>query len=150
MNTLDAMVGHRSARYRRFGTAAARLDDVANLAPARLTAALTVVAARVVGGSWRGALRTWLRDGGRHPSPNAGRCEAAMAGALGIRLGGRNVYGQRVEQRPPLGDGRTAKPDDIRAAARISAAVGAGALVLTAGHIVARPARRVLWARLVR
>ena len=73
-----------------------------------------------------------------------------MAGALGIRLGGRNVYGQRVEQRPPLGDGRTAKPDDIRAAARISAAVGAGALVLTAGHIVARPARRVLWARLVR
>src|SRR5439155_1094215 len=117
VNTLDAMVGHRSARYRRFGTAAARLDDVANLAPARLTAALTVVAARVVGGSWRGALRTWLRDGGRHPSPNAGRCEAAMAGALGIRLGGRNVYGQRVEQRPTLGDGRTAKPDDIRAAA---------------------------------
>ena len=150
VNTLDAMVGHRSARYRRFGTAAARLDDVANLAPARLTAALTVVAARVVGGSWRGALRTWLRDGGRHPSPNAGRCEAAMAGALGIRLGGRNVYGQRVEQRPTLGDGRTAKPDDIRAAARISAAIGAGGLVLTAGHILARPARRLLWARLAR
>ena len=73
-----------------------------------------------------------------------------MAGALGIRLGGRNVYGQRVEQRPTLGDGRTAKPDDIRAAARISAAVGAGALVLTAGHILARPARRLLWARLAR
>ena len=87
VNTLDAMVGHRSARYRRFGTAAARLDDLANLAPARLTAALTVPAARTVGGSWRGALRTWLRDGSRHPSPNAGRCEAAMAGALGIRLG---------------------------------------------------------------
>src|SRR5947207_12682036 len=115
VNTLDAMVGHRSDRYRRFGTAAARLDDLANLAPARLTAALTVLAARPLGGSWRGALRTWLRDGGRHPSPNAGRCEAAMAGALGVRLGGRNLYGTRVEVRPTLGDGRRAKPDDIRA-----------------------------------
>jgi adenosylcobinamide-phosphate synthase len=147
VNTLDAMVGHRSGRYRRFGTAAARLDDVANLAPARLTAALTVLAARPLGGSWRGALRTWLRDGGRHPSPNSGRCEAAMAGALGVRLGGRNVYAGRVEVRPTLGDGRTAKPDDIHAAVRISRAVGLAALVLTAGHVLARPARRALWAR---
>jgi len=150
VNTLDAMVGHRSERYHRFGTAAARLDDLANLAPARLTAVLTVVAAQTVGGSWRGALRTWLRDGGSHPSPNSGRCEAAMAGALGVRLGGRNVYAGRVEDRPVLGDGRTAKPDDIRAAVRISAAVGAGALALTAGHALARPARRALWARLGR
>jgi adenosylcobinamide-phosphate synthase len=145
VNTLDAMVGHRSERYRRFGTAAARLDDIANLLPARLTAALTVMAARAVGGSWRGALRTWLRDGRRHPSPNSGRCEAAMAGALGVRLGGRNVYAGRIEDRPTLGDGRTAKPDDIRAAVRISATVGAGALALTAGHVLARPARRALW-----
>ena len=150
VNTLDAMVGHRSARYRRFGTAAARLDDVANLLPARLTAALTVAVARPLGGSWRGALRTWLRDGGHHPSPNSGRCEAAMAGALGVRLGGRNVYAGRVEDRPVLGDGRTAKPEDIRAAARISAAVGAAALVLTAGHALARPARRTLWRRIGR
>jgi adenosylcobinamide-phosphate synthase len=147
VNTLDAMVGHRSDRYRRFGTAAARLDDVANLVPARLTAALTVLAARPLGGSWRGALRTWLRDGGRHPSPNSGRCEAAMAGALGVRLGGPNVYAGRVEVRPTLGDGRTVKPDDIHAAVRISRAVGLAALVLTAGHALARPARRALWAR---
>jgi adenosylcobinamide-phosphate synthase len=147
VNTLDAMVGHRSDRYRRFGTAAARLDDAANLAPARLTAALTVLAARPLGGSWRGALRTWLRDGGRHPSPNSGRCEAAMAGALGVRLGGRNVYAGRVEVRPTLGDGRTVKPDDIHAAVRISRAVGLAALVLTAGHVLARPARQALWAR---
>jgi adenosylcobinamide-phosphate synthase len=73
-----------------------------------------------------------------------------MAGALGIRLGGRNVYAGRVEDRPALGDGRTAKPDDIRAATRISAAVGIGALVLTAGHALARPARRALWVRLAR
>ena len=147
VNTLDAMVGHRSDRYRRFGTAAARLDDAANLAPARLTAALTVLAARPLGGSWRGALRTWLRDGGRHPSPNSGRCEAAMAGALGVRLGGRNIYAGRVEDRPTLGEGRTVKPDDIHAAVRISRAVGLAALVLTAGHALARPARRALWAR---
>jgi adenosylcobinamide-phosphate synthase len=150
VNTLDAMVGHRSKRYRRFGTAAARLDDLANLVPARLTAALTVVAARAAGGSWRGALRTWLRDGGRHPSPNSGRCEAAMAGALGVRLGGRNVYAGRVEDRPTMGDGRAPKPADIYAAVRISAAVGAVAVALTAGHALAGPARRALWARLAR
>jgi adenosylcobinamide-phosphate synthase len=150
VNTLDAMVGHRSERYRRFGTTAARLDDAANLVPARLTAALTVLAARQLGGSWRGALRTWLRDGAKHPSPNSGRPEAAMAGALGVRLGGLNVYEGRVEARPTLGDGRTVKPDDIRAAARISAAVGAAALALAAGHALARPARQPLWARLRR
>jgi adenosylcobinamide-phosphate synthase len=144
VNTLDAMVGHRSLRYRRFGTAAARLDDVANVIPARLTAALTVLVAPRARGSRRAALQTWLRDGGRHPSPNSGRCEAAMAGALGVRLGGRNVYQGRVEVRPTLGDGRAARPDDIRRATRISAAVGVVALGLTAGHVLARPARRAL------
>lgn len=150
VNTLDAMVGHRSVRYRDFGTAPARLDDVANLAPARLTAALTVLVAPLAGGSRAGALRTWLRDGGRHPSPNSGRCEAAMAGALGVRLGGRNVYAGRVEHRPTIGNGRTPKPADIRRATRVSAAVGAVALALCAGHVLAGPARRALFARLVR
>jgi adenosylcobinamide-phosphate synthase len=130
VNTLDAMVGHRSARYARFGTASARLDDVANVVPARLTAALTVLAAPIVGGSpWR-ALRTWMRDGSRHPSPNAGQCEAAAAGALGVRLGGRNVYGSRVEERPHLGAGPPPSTVDIRRAARLSAAVGLGALAV--------------------
>jgi len=132
VNTLDAMVGHRSARYARFGTASARVDDVANVVPARLTAALTVLAAPVVGGSpWR-AMRAWMRDGSRHPSPNAGQCEAAAAGALGVRLGGRNVYGSRVEERPYLGDGPAPSTVDIRRAARLSAAVGLGALVVLA------------------
>jgi adenosylcobinamide-phosphate synthase len=105
INTLDAMVGHRSPRYERFGWASARLDDAANLLPARLTAALTVLAAPVAGGSPRRALAVLRRDGHRHPSPNAGRCEAAFAGALGVRLGGANDYGGRVEHRPHLGDG---------------------------------------------
>lgn len=130
VNTLDAMVGHRSPRYERFGWAAARLDDVANWVPARLTAALTVACARACGGSAGGALRTWLRDGASHPSPNSGRCEAAAAGALGVRLGGRNVYGSRVEVRPALGSGRPPAPADIGPALRLLRAVWLGAAVL--------------------
>ena len=132
VNTLDAMVGHRSARYARFGTASARLDDLANLAPSRLTGALTVAAAPVIGGRAGRALRIWLRDGGRHPSPNSGQCEAAAAGALGVRLGGRNVYGERVEQRPQLGDGGPPGPADVRRAVTLSVTVGAAAVVLAA------------------
>jgi adenosylcobinamide-phosphate synthase len=147
VNTLDAMVGHRSARYRDFGTASARLDDLANLGPSRATAALTVILAPRVGGGTGEALRTWLRDGRRHPSPNAGQCEAAMAGALGVRLGGRNVYQGRVEERPVLGDGRPPAVADIRRAARLSAVVGAAALALAVGHAAAAPSRRALLRR---
>ncbi len=123
VNTLDAMVGHRSPRYARFGWASARADDVANWLPARLTAALTVAAAPWTGGSASGALRTWLRDGAAHPSPNSGRCEASLAGALGLRLGGRNVYGSRVEVRPTLGDGRPPLAADVPRAVRLSRGV---------------------------
>jgi adenosylcobinamide-phosphate synthase len=139
VNTLDAMVGHRSARYTRFGWAAARLDDVANWVPARISAALTVACAPAAGGSAAGAWRAWMRDGAAHPSPNAGRCEAAMAGALGLRLGGRNVYGSRVEHRPALGDGRPPAAADIERAVRLSRAVWCVAAVLS---VLARLARR--------
>jgi adenosylcobinamide-phosphate synthase len=133
VNTLDAMVGHRSPRYERFGWAAARLDDAANWLPARLTALLTVATAPLVGGSARAARRTWWRDGAAHPSPNAGRCEAAAAGALGLSLGGRNVYGSRVEDRPRLGDGRPPRAEDIGRAVWLSRAVWISAAVLAAG-----------------
>ncbi|MEV8517572.1 cobalamin biosynthesis protein [Dactylosporangium sp. NPDC051484] len=132
INTLDAMVGHKSQRYARFGTASARLDDAANLAPSRLTAALTVAAAPLVGGSPSRALRVWLRDGSHHPSPNSGQCESAAAGALGVRLGGRNVYGSRVEERPHLGDGSPPAPADVRRAATLTVAVGTAAVALAA------------------
>ncbi len=130
VNTLDAMVGHRSPRYARFGWAAARADDVANLAPARLTAALTVVLAPVVGGRPRAALGAWRRDGGKHPSPNAGPVEAAFAGALGRTLGGRLAYSGRVEERPLLGDGPAPGVDDVARAARLSLAVQLAAAAL--------------------
>jgi adenosylcobinamide-phosphate synthase len=139
VNTLDAMIGHRSARYERFGWAAARLDDAANWLPARGTAALTVICAPLVAGSPRGALRAWLRDGAAHPSPNSGRCEAAAAGALGLRLGGRNVYGSRVEVRPALGSGRPPTAGDIRRAVRLSRTVWiAAAILATAGRLLRR------------
>jgi adenosylcobinamide-phosphate synthase len=130
VNTLDAMVGHRSSRHARFGWASARLDDAANLLPARLTAALAVVLAPVVGGRPSAALRAWRRDGHKHPSPNAGPVEAAFAGALGRTLGGRLSYAGRVEDRPLLGDGPTPDVDDVARAARLSAAVATAAAVL--------------------
>lgn len=133
INTLDAMVGHRSERYELFGWGAARVDDLANWVPARVTAGLACVLAPVVGGSSSKALAVWFRDGHRHPSPNAGRCEAAFAGALGVRLGGRNEYGGRVEYRPELGDGRRPGVSDIRRTVRLARVVGVAAGVLAAG-----------------
>jgi adenosylcobinamide-phosphate synthase len=147
INTLDAMIGHHTPRYERFGWAAARLDDVVNVVPARLTAALTVVVAPFVGGSGPRALQVWRRDGHRHPSPNAGQCEAAAAGALGVRLGGRNVYAGRVEFRPELGDGPGPGLSDLRRASRLSGLVAATAVVATTTIPMIRLVGRVLTAR---
>ncbi|WP_446474086.1 cobalamin biosynthesis protein [Actinomadura opuntiae] len=127
VNTLDAMVGYRNARYERFGWAAARLDDAANWVPARLTGMLVALCAG------RDAWRVLRRDGGNHPSPNAGRCEAAFAGALGVRLGGTNSYGGSVERRPGMGDGRAPEVRDIGRAVRLSAAVTFAAAALVWG-----------------
>jgi adenosylcobinamide-phosphate synthase len=105
VNTLDSMIGHKNARYFWFGRVAARLDDVANWIPARIAAILICVAAKFVCGqaSSLRAVRTWLRDGSHHASPNAGQVESAMAGALGVRLGGSNFYdGERLDS-PFLG-----------------------------------------------
>ncbi len=132
INTLDAMIGHRSPRYERFGWAAARLDDAANLAPARLTGLLTAAAAPLVGGSPRSALRAWHRDASAHPSPNAGVVEASTAGALGIRLGGRTEYPYGVQDRPILGDGPAPSVADVARAARLSSAVQTGAALTSA------------------
>ncbi|MBB5931178.1 cobalamin biosynthesis protein [Streptomyces echinatus] len=129
VNTLDAMVGHKSPRHRRFGWASARLDDVAGWPGARLTAVLAAVA----GPDPRGALRAWKADARRHPSPNAGPVEASFAGALGVRLGGTLSYGGRVEHRPVLNgaSGRPVRVTDIDRAVRLSRRVGLLALGTT-------------------
>ncbi|MFE1265843.1 cobalamin biosynthesis protein [Streptomyces sp. NPDC058758] len=137
VNTLDAMVGHKSPRHRRYGWASARLDDLAGWPGARLTAALAVLA----GGDRRGAVRAWRADAGKHPSPNAGPVEAAFAGALGVRLGGTLSYGGRVEHRPVLNaGGRPVEVADIDRAVRLSRRVTwltlaacAGGRILTDG-----------------
>lgn len=119
-NTLDAMIGHRNARYERFGKVAAHLDDVLDLLPARATGALFATLAPAVGGDLRRAWRVLRRDHAKHPSPNGGWCESAIAGALGVQLGGRNVYyGGRVEDRGLLGDGPRPDADAVRCSTRL-------------------------------
>ncbi|SDQ73243.1 cobalamin biosynthesis protein [Actinopolyspora saharensis] len=133
VNTLDAMVGNPSSRYRRFGWAAARADDVANLLPARATAGLTALCAPVVGGSAAGGWHTRRRDAAAHPSPNAGQVEAAFAGALRIRLGGRIDYGHTAQTRPVLGEGRTADGGDVTRSVELSRVIGTVGGALAAG-----------------
>lgn len=143
LNTLDAMVGHRNDRYGRFGTAAARLDDAADLLPARATGAMACLLAPTVGGSTREAWSVMRSDAHRHPSPNGGWCESAWAGALGVQLGGRNVYFGRSEDRPLLGRG--ARPDvvSLRRASRLVGRVtlACGALAVTGLCLTARGRR---------
>jgi adenosylcobinamide-phosphate synthase len=119
INTLDSMVGYKNDRYRYFGWAAAKLDDIANFVPARLTGLLIVIATFIVnvliflagisslkGLSSLNSFRIMLRDGRNHLSPNAGIPEAAMAGSLGVRLGGPSTYGGILIQKPYIGDER--------------------------------------------
>jgi adenosylcobinamide-phosphate synthase len=141
VNTLDAMVGYRSERHLRFGWASARLDDLLNLVPARVTAGLTVIAAPLVGGRCVDAWRIWRRDGSRHPSPNAGPVEAASAGALGVTIGGSNVYDGALQDRGTLGDGRAVVAADLPRSVRLSQAVGFGAMLAAVGVAVVRRGR---------
>ena len=128
-NTLDAMVGHRNARYERFGWASARLDDLVNLPGSRLSAVL-VLAAQPDRATQ--AWQAWRRDAPGHPSPNAGVVEAAFAGALGVRLGGTNRYdGGRVEHRV-VGAGRAPTPVDIVASVRLARRVDVLAVAVAA------------------
>ena len=129
-NTLDAMVGHRGERYGRFGWASARFDDLLNLPGARLSGLLAAALAPTVGGRPSAALHAWRRDARRHPSPNAGVVEAAFAGALGVRLGGRNHYAHGTEDRVVLGDGPPPERADIGRAVKLADAVGTGAVVV--------------------
>ena len=129
--------GHRSPRYHRFGWAAARLDDARQprAGPGHRAARGAVRPDR-----GREPARAWQvlhRDGGRHPSPNAGRCEAAVAGALRVRLGGTNVYAGHAERRPHLGDGPAPAVPDVRRTVRLGRAVGVVATAAAVGLTLA-------------
>ncbi len=136
VNTLDSMVGYKNDRYLRFGWASARCDDLANWLPARLTGVLMVVAAPFAALSACGGWRIMLRDGRNHASPNSGIPEAAAAGALGVRIGGTNVYFGQPVAKPTIGDPE--KPLDgsaWRGAVRLM--YGAEGLLL-AGFLIVR------------
>lgn len=142
LNTMDAMVGSRSARYERFGWCSARLDDAANFLPARLTAALVGTVRPRAAGAIRCAVR---EDAPAHPSPNAGVAEAAFAAALGVELGGTLRYDERVERRPLLGRGFRPLPADIKRAVHLCADVELaliGALLAIAVGASVRPGWR--------
>ncbi len=141
VNTLDAMVGHRSPRYARFGWAAARLDDIVNYPGARVAGLLAVACAPLVGGSASAAWRAWQHDAAAHPSPNAGVVEAVFAGALGVQLGGPTRYRHELQNRPVLGDGEAPTVADLRRAVRLSRWVQAAAAGLAAVVAVAQRRR---------
>jgi adenosylcobinamide-phosphate synthase len=104
LNTLDSMVGYRNDRYRYLGWASARGDDLANLIPSRLTAFLFVLSSFLLEKNWKATWRIIWRDGRKSTSPNSGYPEAAMAGALGVQLGGKSSYFGRVEEKPFIGE----------------------------------------------
>lgn len=126
VNTLDSMIGHKDERYTDFGWASARLDDLVNWIPARIAAMLLIAGGGFITGRLeqvRNGWRVFRRDRSKHPSPNSGSPEAAMAGILGVKLGGTNFYDGIAQDRPVLGqEGRGAEPRDIASAVRIMAA----------------------------
>lgn len=132
VNTLDSMVGYKDDKYTKFGWFSAKLDDLVNYLPARITGFLFPFISFFMGEDFRSCARIMLRDRRRHPSPNAGIPESAMAGALGIRLGGLNFYDGRAGFRSHLGVGREPLPGDIVRAIRLHYALSVTALILGA------------------
>ena len=135
VNTMDSMVGYKNDRYRYFGTAAAKLDDLVNWFPARLTALLMAALAPLAGLDGGGAWKIWRRDRRKHKSPNSAQTEAAMAGALGVELAGDAWYFGELHKKPTLGDSlRPIQPEDIRRANRLLYGVS-GAFTLLAAAL---------------
>jgi len=131
VNTMDSMVGYKNDKYLYFGRAAARLDDIFNYIPARISACLMTVAAFLTGMDWRGAWRIYRRDRRCHASPNSAQTEAVCAGALGIRLAGNAFYFGRLYEKPTIGDDlRPADREDIRQACRLMNVTAVLALIL--------------------
>ena len=120
INTLDSMVGYKNERFRHLGWASARLDDVANFFPARISGGIIVLSSLILGKGWKDSLRILGRDHANHQSPNSAWPEAAMAGALGVQLGGLNYYFGRPNLKPYIGDSRKMiDREDVKAAWKI-------------------------------
>ena len=120
VNTLDSMVGYKNERYANVGTASAKLDDVLNFVPARVSGALMCAAAKLTGLDADGAWRIFKRDRRNHTSPNSAHTEAACAGALGVQLGGGHHYFGKYVEKPTIGDDvRSVEAEDIKRANKL-------------------------------
>lgn len=135
VNTMDSMLGYKNEKYLYFGRIPAKMDDVFNYIPSRITALLMIAAARLWGMDSGNAWRIWRRDSRKHASPNSAQTEAACAGALRVRLAGDAFYFGRLYKKDYIGDDiRPVEPEDIRRAGRLM--YGASALMLTAGILI--------------
>lgn len=135
INTLDSMVGYKNERYINIGMASARLDDIANFLPSRITSLLIVIVAFFLGLDTKRGFLTVMRDGMKNPSPNSGYPESAMAGVLNIRLGGPSSYGGRIVEKPYIGDPlEEIKPEHILMAVKLM--YGSSILGFTLGYIM--------------
>ncbi len=131
VNTMDSMLGYINDRYEAFGKAAARLDDVLNYIPSRLSALFIIAAAKVTGLNAAGAWKIFRRDRMKHASPNSAQTESACAGALDVRLAGNAWYGGVLHEKPYIGDDiRLIEPEDIRKACRLMYAASIAAIVI--------------------
>ena len=120
VNTMDSMIGYKNDKYRYFGTVAAKLDDVMNFIPARVTALFMVIASAFLNLNWKNAFKIWMRDAKKSTSPNSGQTEAVMAGALGVTLLGDAWYFGKLVKKLEIGDRlREIKPEDIETANRM-------------------------------
>ena len=136
INTMDSMLGYRNERYERFGTVAARLDDVANFIPARLAALFMMVASAAVGLNAADGYRIWKRDRYKHASPNSAQTESVIAGALGVRLAGDAVYGGVVHKKEYIGD--DLRPIDIEDIHRSQRLMTATSVLAFAAAVIVR------------
>lgn len=132
VNTMDSMVGYKNERYLYFGRAAARLDDLLNYIPARLSAWLMVFASFLLGMDWKNAVKIYRRDRYNHASPNSAHTEAVCAGALGLKLAGDAWYFGKLCKKKTIGDEtRSTEPEDIRRSCRLLYGTAALAVILT-------------------
>ena len=131
VNTMDSMIGYRNDKYQYFGRVAARLDDLLNFLPSRISGILMVLVSRPLGLDGKNALRIFLRDRKKHASPNSAQTEAACAGALHLRLAGDASYGGKVHHKPYIGDDdRPIEAEDIARAGRLMYGASGAALAI--------------------
>jgi adenosylcobinamide-phosphate synthase len=120
VNTMDSMFGYKNERYLDFGWTAAKLDDIVNYIPARLSGIMVILSAYVLRLDWKGSAKIFFRDRLQHSSPNSAHTEAAVAGALGIQLGGGSFYSGKFTSKPTIGDrNRSLSENDILLANKI-------------------------------